>query len=129
MLTRGAWNGVSAGIALRTGAHQGDLGARLALGVNSVLVLTRRAVNKASHELALCTGAQQGSLGTRLAQGLYTPHWCSPGQPGMRLAQGLYSVLVLTRAAWERGLHWACTPYWHSPFSFGEPRTPFVSVA
>ena len=77
-------NKSSPGIVLHTGAHHGDLGARLALGVNSVLVLTRRAENKASHELALCTGAQQGSLGTRLTQ-------------------GLYSALVLTRGAWERG--------------------------
>ena len=41
-LSRAAWNAVSPGIVLRTGDHQGNLGARLALGVNSVLVLTRR---------------------------------------------------------------------------------------
>ena len=43
VLTRAAWNAVRPGIVLRTGAHQGNLGARLALCGNSVLVLTRRA--------------------------------------------------------------------------------------
>ena len=45
-LSRAAWNEVSPGIVLRAGAHQGNLGARLALGVNSVLVLTSRAWKK-----------------------------------------------------------------------------------
>ena len=43
VLTSAAWNVVSPGIVLRTGANQENLGARLALGVNSVLLLTRRA--------------------------------------------------------------------------------------
>ena len=63
--------------------------------VYSAMVLTRGAWNEASPRIVLRTGAHQGSLGTRLAQGLYTPHWCSPGEPGMRLAQGLYSILAL----------------------------------
>ena len=42
MLTRGALNATSPGIVLCTGAHQGNLETRLAMGVNSVLVLTRR---------------------------------------------------------------------------------------
>ena len=115
-------NEVIPGIVLRTGAHQRSLVTRLALDLYSTLVLTRGAWerrkprdctlywcsqgepgNEASPGIVLCIGAHQGSLGTRLAQGLHTPHWFSPGEPGMRLAQGLYSVLVLTRAAWERG--------------------------
>ena len=43
VLTSAAWNAVSPGNVLRTGAHQGNVGDRLALGVNSVLVFTRRA--------------------------------------------------------------------------------------
>ena len=42
VLTRAAWNAVSPGIVLCTGAHQGNLGTRLAMGVNSVLRLVLR---------------------------------------------------------------------------------------
>ena len=107
------------------------------MGVYYVLVLTRGAMepwsctpywcssgepgNKASPRIVHYIGAHQRSLRTRLALELYTLNWCSPGEPGVRLAKGLYSVLVLTRAAWEQGYHWACTPYWRSPISFGDP--------
>ena len=42
VLTRGALNATSPGIVLCTGAYEGNLETRLAMGVNSVLVLTRR---------------------------------------------------------------------------------------
>ena len=81
---------------------------RLAQGLYSVVVLIRGAWKKASPGIVLSTGANQWSPGTRLALGLYTPHWCSPGEPGMRLAQGLCSVLVLTRGAGEQGVPRDC---------------------
>ena len=40
MLSRGAWNEASPGVILCTGAHQGSLGTRLALGLYSILALT-----------------------------------------------------------------------------------------
>ena len=73
------------------------------MSLHSVLVLNRGAWEQGNPGIVLCIGAHQGSLGTRLVMGLYTLHWCSPGEPGMRLAQGLYSVLVLTKVAWEGG--------------------------
>ena len=39
-------NKASLGIVLRTGAHQGSLGMRLALGLDLVIVLTRGAGNR-----------------------------------------------------------------------------------
>ena len=96
-------NKVRLGLVLRTGAHQGRLGTRLALGLYSTLVLIRRGWergkprdctlywcspgetgNEASHELALGTGAHQESLGTRLAM-------------------SLHSILVFIRGATEQG--------------------------
>ena len=84
-------NKVRPGLVLRTGAHQGSLGTRLALGLYSTLVLNKGAWvrgkpwagtlywcspgepgNEASREHAHLTGAHQESLGTRLAQGLYS---------------------------------------------------------
>ena len=120
MFNRGAWNEASPRIALCSGAYQRSLGTRLAQGlysalvltsgarnkaspgiVYSALVLTREAWNEASPRIVLRTGANQGSLGTRRAQGLYTAHWCSPGEPGMRLTKGLYSMLALTVLIWR----------------------------
>ena len=70
--------------------------------VYSALVLTRGAWNEASPRIVLRTGAHQGSLGTRRAQGLYTLHWCSPGEQGNKAYPGIvYCVLVLTRGAWN----------------------------
>ena len=73
------------------------------MSLHSVLVLIRGAWELASPGIVLHMDANQGSLGTRLALGLYTPHWCSPGEPKMRLAQGL-------------GLY---TPHWCSPGELG----------
>ena len=72
--------------------------------VYSALVLTREAWNEASPRIVLRTGAHQGSLGTRRAQGLYTAHWCSPGEPENKDCPGIvYSALVLSKRAWNEG--------------------------
>ena len=100
-------NKASLGIVLRTGAHQGSLGMRLALrlylalvltkgagdrgyialGLYSALVLTKGAWEREKNPgRVLCTGAHQESLGTRLAM---SPYWCSSGEPRNKSSPGI----------------------------------------
>ena len=82
MLTRGAWNAASPGIVLGTGAPQGDLGTRLALGVSPYWCSPGEPGNKDIYPL-VCT-----------------QHWCSLGEPGNEASPDLFTALVLTRGAW-----------------------------
>ena len=77
-------NKVRPGLVLRTGAHQGSLGTRLALGLYSTLGSLGEPGNEASPGRVLCTGAHQGSQ-------------------EMRLTMSMHSLLVLTRRVWEQG--------------------------
>ena len=111
-------NEASNELPLRTGAHQGNLGTTLALGMYSVLVLTRGARDEASLELALRTGAYQESLGTRLAMSLQSVLVHNRGawnksSPGITLRTGAHQGSLGTRLA--LGLY---TLHWCSP---GEP--------
>ena len=112
-------NEASNELSLRTGAHQGNLGTTLALGMYSVLVLTRGARNEDSHELTLVTGAHQVSLGTRLAMSLQSVlvQTREPGSkvsPGIVLRTGAHKGSLVTMLALG-----SYTPHWCSQGSQG----------
>ena len=85
VLIREPGNKASPGIVVCTGAHQGSLGTRLALGL---------------YTAHWCSPREPGM---RLAQGLYSVMLLTrgAGEPGY-ITLGLYSAVVLTRGAWER---------------------------
>ena len=111
-------NEASNELLLRTGAHQGNLGTTLALGMYSVLVLTRGARNEDSHELTLLTGAHQVSLGIRLAMSLQSVQ-VQTGEPGSKASPGIVLRTGAHRGSLKTMLALGSyTPHWCSP---GEP--------
>ena len=94
-------NEASLGIVLRTGAHQGSLGMRLALRLYLVLVLTKGAGDRGYIALGLYSALvlTKGAW-ERGKPWACTLYWCSPGKPGNKTSHE--SILVLIKGAWKQ---------------------------